>query len=306
MKKLALFILLPGVAFALCDEGFEQVGEKCLMFQTEFRLTFPEAHEFCREQRGATLALIDSARHFKAIVDHIINNEMKESFWIDGTDSGHEGQWTSREGQDFPMGTPFWAGFPDYQEPNGGTRENCAQINNGQSFYINDLDCHSAFWFICEQASNDDKYYKNESAPEFVCPRHYIALGDKCISFLNEYSVPWSEASLRCGDLEYPGELAIVDDIELLRKISVYLNEEWLTDHDYWLGGFDEGHEGLWTWTDGSGVPMGTPFWGLGSSGQEPDRGSEENYLAIIGHGRFYFRDVAGSANLHPICQLIE
>ncbi|XP_068215043.1 uncharacterized protein [Palaemon carinicauda] len=306
MEKFTLFLLMPGVALAVCDPKFEQVGEKCLRFETEFRMTFAEAHEVCISEHGATLAVIDSAQHFKDIVDHIHSKEdLKESFWIDGMDVGHDGHWTTREGENFPMGTPFWAGFPDYQEPSGGTKENCAHMSNGQRFYINDIDCNSAYWFICEQANNYEKSNKNVSTSDSPCPFHYVRVGSKCLSFLNQYELPWNEASLQCGYLDPKGELAFVNDIELLRAIFLHLEEEWMTDHHYWIGGTDEGHEGNWTWTDGSAVPMGTPFWGLYNGGQEPAGGSTENYL-FLSNRDFYFRDNIGSTLLTPLCQMIE
>ncbi|XP_068215099.1 C-type mannose receptor 2-like [Palaemon carinicauda] len=297
-------LLLPVAVWGYCDPDFTLVGEKCLYFETHYKMTFEEAGEYCKEMRGASLVAIDSARQFKSLVDYIYAEGITSNFyWVDGNDKETEGVWITSSGKEFPMGTPFWAGYLTYQEPNGKLFENCAHLYPSAKFYINDLICNTTLAFICEQPDLPPMKITNEAPEVKSCPVHYVAIGGKCLSFLTYEETTWDEARLRCREKD--GDLAIVNDIELLREINLYLKVQELTDHDFWLGASDVAVEGQWKWTDDSPVPMGTPFWGLNVS-QEPDGAAEENHMALLSDGNFYFRDVSGSLALHPLCQLTE
>lgn len=304
MKCLLSFLLLPVVVWGYCDPEFTRVGEQCLSFVTQYYLTFEEASAYCNEMRGASLVTINSARQFKTLVDYIYASDLAiSSYWVDGNDKGTEGVWMSSSGNKFPMGTPFWAGYPTFQEPNGISRENCAHLHYGAKFYINDNPCNRTFPFICEQADVPTRKIQHEPPKVTSCPMHYVEVGGKCLSFMTYEEDSWESARLRCRDKE--GDLAIVDDIELLREINLYLQAKGLTDQDFWLGASDTQAEGQWLWTDGSAVPMGTPFWGLSLDySQEPDGGVGENHLALLSKGYFYFRDADGTILFHPLCQL--
>lgn len=306
MKCFLSLLLLPVVVWGYCDPEFTRVGEQCLSFVTQYQLTFEEAGEYCNEMRGASLVTIDSATQFKALVDYIYSSELAiASYWVDGNDKDSEGVWISSSGKKFPMGTPFWAAYRTSQEPNGIRKENCAHLFIPVNFYINDFACNRTNLFICEQADVPTRIIQYEPPEVKSCPMHYVEVGGKCLSFMTYEEVSWDSARLRCRENE--GDLAIVDDIELLRAINLYLQAEELTDHDFWLGASDAQTEGQWLWTDGSSVPMGTPFWGLVAQyNQEPDGGVDENHLALLSKGYFYFRDADGSLPLHPLCQLAE
>ncbi|XP_066956226.1 uncharacterized protein [Macrobrachium rosenbergii] len=329
MKCLLSFLLLPVVVWGYCDPEFTRVGEQCLSFVTQYHLTFEEASEYCNEMRGASLVTIDSARQFKTLVDYIYASDLAiSSYWVDGNDKETEGVWISSSGNKFPMGTPFWVGYPTFQEPNGIRRENCAHLYDSAKFYINDSPCNRTNPFICEQADVPPTRKIQYEPPKVTsCPMHYVEVGGKCLSFMTYEADSWESAKLRCRDKE--GNLAIVDDIELLREINLYLQAEGLTDHDFWLGASDAQAEGQWLWTDGSAVPMGKIslfffFWCrdrvvqgkkwshtenssvyfTNYRSQEPDGGVNENHLALLSKGYFYFRDANGTILFHPLCQL--
>lgn len=76
-------------------------------------------------------------------------------FWLDGSDAQAEGSWVTSSGDPVPRGTPFWAAFQDFQEPNNSEgNEHCLEIGAPEYYYMNDVPCSKENNFICQ--------YKNQ------------------------------------------------------------------------------------------------------------------------------------------------
>lgn len=297
------FLVMPLTAWGYCEPPFEEVGDTCLYFAIMGEMIYQEASQFCQSMKGE-LAAITTPTQFKAMIDYINTEGLSErSYWLDGTDEANEGQWVSSTGSKVPMGTPFWAGYPDFQEPNGGQKENYMTLDYNEAYYLNDIPWNNAINAICEIQKQFSTISQNKSTQVDVCPTYYVYVGGKCLSFMDWLAEPWDQARQSC--ISNSGELVTIDDIELLRALYLYLHEKGLANENYWLGGSDAAQEGSWKWLDGSSVPMGTPFWGLGDRGQEPDQGTEENYLAMLGSHYHYFRDVSGDILFKPLCQYV-
>lgn len=59
-------------------------------------------------------------------------------------------------------------------------------------------------------------------------------------------------------------------------------------NRDYWIGGSDENHEGLWLWMDGTIMRTGVPLWyHCTSVAQQPNGGGSEN-CAVMRWDSFY------------------
>lgn len=103
-------------------------------------LSFFQANQLCA---GSTthLAVIDSAQEAAALRTAIAVNPRAPYFWNGITDAATEDSWLTVTGA-VPTFLP-WA----QNEPNGGTRSNCALAANGNLY---DGPCTSIFPFACE------------------------------------------------------------------------------------------------------------------------------------------------------------
>ncbi|XP_069970944.1 macrophage mannose receptor 1 [Penaeus vannamei] len=296
-----------------CLEGYTLVGSQCLMFITFAQESHSGARQVCHSASGELLA-ITTPSQFVEVVNHIYAYGYDgRHFWLDGSDAQAEGSWVTSSGEPVPRGTPFWAAFQDFQEPNNSEgNEHCLEIGAQEYYYMNDVPCSKENNFICQY-----KNQKQEDSPEThsaevlqapetkessgQCPTFYVEVGGLCLMFLTWEELTWHEAQQSCGDLS---DLLAITDAEVLRAVYLYLHQENIAAHSFWLGGSDS-TEGNWVYTTGESVPMGTPFWGLyrgGSSVQEPQGGNGENCLMISTRGSHYFRDVACSSRLNPLC----
>nr|XP_053650233.1 LOW QUALITY PROTEIN: galactose-specific lectin nattectin-like [Cherax quadricarinatus] len=86
------------------------------------------------------------------------------------------------------------------------------------------------------------------------CPSFFVSVGGLCLFFMTWVEESWEESRQTCHDMS--GELAAVTDIEQLRAIYLYMHQEGIAGHSFWLGGSDAAQEGVWLWTEGQRVPM--------------------------------------------------
>ncbi|CAL4151636.1 unnamed protein product [Meganyctiphanes norvegica] len=135
-----------------------------------------------------------------------------------------------------------------------------------------------------------------------ACPVPFISIGSMCLEFLFS-DLTFGQASVSC--VSEGGSLATIRTAEELRDFFLYVNQLGIADTNFWVGGSDVQSEGIWTWPDGTLVPMGTPFWGTYgpfAQTQEPNGGTEENYLALTSIGYYFFRDVVCNAEMKAVC----
>nr|ACJ06429.1 C-type lectin 5 [Penaeus chinensis] len=296
-----------------CPEGYSLVGSQCLMFVTFALENHREAKQTCHSVSGELLA-ITTPTQFVHVVNHIhAYGYTGRQFWLDGSDAEKEGNWVTSSGQAVPRGTPFWAAFQDTQQPdNAHGAEHCLEMESSEFFYLNDAVCEDKSNFICQY--NPQKQDKRDLTPttqvpkaahlegySSQCPTFYVEVGGLCLMFVTWAVETWHEAQQTCGD---SSDLLAITDAEVLRAVYLYLHQENIADHSFWLGGSDS-NERNWVFTTGESVPMGTPFWGLyrgDSVMQEPQGGTRENCLMLHSGGSHYFRDVTCSMRLNPIC----
>nr|XP_027213496.1 macrophage mannose receptor 1-like [Penaeus vannamei] len=288
---------------ASCTYPYVTVGEKCLFFATMAEVPHSEARQMCHSMDGELAALLTPTQ-FKDFVDYIKDNGFSgHRFWLDGSDAAAEGLWQTSAGHPLPMGTPFWATFYGNSEPNNKGNEDCLEVFPTYFNYMNDVSCDTIRTPVCEKSVASAS--RNATAPK-DCPMPYVELAGLCLAFVTWADQGWAEARQTCHGLS--GELAAITDIEQLRAVYLYLHQESIAGHSFWLGGSDGEEEGSWTWTGGAAVDMGTPFWGfIGSAeGQEPKGGAAENCLCLDARAGHFFFDARCGASLNPLCMLVQ
>nr|QGV11341.1 C-type lectin 1 [Rimicaris exoculata] len=136
-----------------CPVPFQDVGGKCLYFNTLGTGTWYDMETFCHDLKGE-MVKIDSADFLYDIVQFIVDEKLSpEDYWIGATDEGHEGDWRWPDNSIVKRGTPFWGTLPyepEVQEPAGGTVENCAFLPKRYLFFMHDWDCAKSTSVICE------------------------------------------------------------------------------------------------------------------------------------------------------------
>nr|UPO70833.1 C-type lectin CTL-4 [Portunus trituberculatus] len=140
-----------------------------------------------------------------------------------------------------------------------------------------------------------------------TCPEDYINIGDEyrdvCI-FIHRPKDKWHAMRASCQDMGL--DLATLTG-NLHTKVIQYINNhaaEDLKGETFWIGGTDEVLDGNWKWIhDKSEIPLGTPHWYPCNRKQEPDGGTNQNYLCLP-HPKFYFQSCDGDDKHMGICQL--
>ncbi|XP_045614695.2 macrophage mannose receptor 1-like [Procambarus clarkii] len=279
---------------------FLPVGDQCLYFATFAEVTFTEARQMCHSL-DEELAAVLTATRLKNIIDYINDNGLgAKNFWLDGSDQETEGDWRTSSGLAVPMGTPFWMARLSGQQPDNYNRsQHCLVMNKKLLFNFDDIQCNTQWFPLCEQKQ---LVQTTPVTPEELnCPPFFVSVNGLCLAFMTWAEETWADARQACHGLS--GELAAITDIEQLRAIYLYLHKEGIAGHSFWLGGSDAAKEGVWTWTDGKPVTMGSPFWGsVRNNVVEPDGGTAENCILLDAQGYHYFRDASCSLLMTPLC----
>nr|XP_045588483.1 macrophage mannose receptor 1-like [Procambarus clarkii] len=278
-----------------CSMPFLAVGDQCLYFATFAEVTYEEARQMCHSLNGE-LAVILTATRLKNIIDYLYDNGLSaKSLWIDGSDQATEGEWRTSFGEAIPMGTPF---FPPGEPNDLGGDEDCLELMDAFFFQFNDRPCTVFRHPMCEQQWD---VAQTATPEELDCPPFFVSVGGLCLSFMTWAEETWADARQACHGMS--GELAAITDIEQLRAVYLYLHQEGIDGHSFWVGGSDAATEGVWTWRDGQPVTMGSPFWGFQKASLlEPDGGTAENCLLLKANGAHYFRDASCSLLMTPLC----
>ena len=131
-----------------CPQGWEVFENRCYLWVTNETKNWAGAERFCRKSGGGGhLASVTSKEVHEYMLDRVGETETKK-VWIGATDAENEGVWKWEDGS--PFNFQGW----DNHQPDGRTKENCAELyNTYENSYNhkgwNDLDCHSKIYFVC-------------------------------------------------------------------------------------------------------------------------------------------------------------
>ena len=112
-------------------------------------LNFAQAAKACTQVGGQLASITNSYEQGMAV--KTLPKNMGSSVWVGGSDQKQEGHWVWRDGSKFA----FTAWGKHYNEPNGGRRENCLQLQRKKTGLLtegfwNDKSCSVSSPFICE------------------------------------------------------------------------------------------------------------------------------------------------------------
>ncbi|XP_068222410.1 type-2 ice-structuring protein-like isoform X2 [Palaemon carinicauda] len=147
--------------------------------------------------------------------------------------------------------------------------------------------------------------YELQFKPEGVCPFPFEDVLGRCLYFAQLTSV-WNAMRFYCQ--RFGGDLLKIDSADFMYGlIQIIESKELVADH-FWLGATDKKREGLWTWTDGAFVKMGSPFWGVNCNKnsmliREPGGGDAQNCVSFERRFFFYFHDVDCAESHSAICE---
>ncbi|CAI5679841.1 unnamed protein product [Oreochromis niloticus] len=123
-----------------CRENWVVFSDSLYQVSSE-KKSWEESRRDCR-QKGADLMIINSREEQNFV------NQLKKHLWIGLTDSQTEGTWKWVDGT--RTSTSYWN--QRNKEPNGGTRQNCGEIDNYNfEDSWNDAPCSNGQFWICEK-----------------------------------------------------------------------------------------------------------------------------------------------------------
>nr|AGC54451.1 antiviral protein [Penaeus vannamei] len=129
-------------------------------------------------------------------------------------------------------------------------------------------------------------YEKSANESKAVCYSPYTPIGNRCLFVEPQTEGTWYQMRDFCYLVN--GNLLKLDDANLLTDIVEYITYQVGVNRDYWIGGSDENHEGLWLWMDGTIMRTGVPLWyHCTSVAQQPNGGGSEN-CAVMRWDSFY------------------
>nr|XP_053656893.1 C-type lectin domain family 7 member A-like [Cherax quadricarinatus] len=135
------------------------------------------------------------------------------------------------------------------------------------------------------------------------CSSPFSEVGGRCmyVDLVNTGS--WDTMRSHCKSIG--GDLVKLNDAEVFSALIRYIHGSGFPDHPYWIGGTDEGHEGVWLWVDQEPVQMGTPYWAnYGCDNKQmPDGGTSQNCVLIDYSVHYYFNDVGCELARYAICE---
>ena len=127
-------------------------GMGCLLFNTTAVMNWEDASVSCYQSNSSLVEIWTELQmdFLRSELKVLANSGFSSFWWTSATDLGREGHW-------------YWASslspVPDfvwysgsYAQPDGGTGENCAFLDSGYDFMIQDFDCdyESSTYPICQ------------------------------------------------------------------------------------------------------------------------------------------------------------
>ncbi|XP_035694040.1 CD209 antigen-like protein A [Branchiostoma floridae] len=125
-----------------CPVGYQRFQRTCYRFSTDQK-PYSEARAICHGEGGRLATVKDQETH-DFLTNHV-RATTRANTWIGLSDQEAEGLWVWDDGTSL-VGDGIWA----TDEPNGGTRENCAHIKPTRDYRWNDGPCPSSIYYICE------------------------------------------------------------------------------------------------------------------------------------------------------------
>ncbi|XP_042883149.1 uncharacterized protein LOC122260105 [Penaeus japonicus] len=130
-----------------------------------------------------------------------------------------------------------------------------------------------------------------------TCTPPYHDIGGHCLLVDDLLQGSWDLMKTFCED--FGGTLADFYDANLLTAAIAYMDENGLRDRCFWVGASDAAEEGVWRWSDGLPVRMGTPLWGdLADQVQQPTGGEAENCGLLLFDDHHFLHD-ANCSEIH-------
>nr|WKK54421.1 macrophage mannose receptor [Penaeus vannamei] len=310
MKRLSLALVL-GLAVAVagqaCNPPFTMVGSKCLYVESDLRLSWPEARDFCKglagDGGGADMASFPSCDNFVGFSRYLgFNAPNISGMWVGAHSAFTPNMWQWISGEDLQTGVPFWY----YNEDYDGTRD-CVSISLDYYNRLVDAHCELPLSFVCEKhlARKDEaEQAATKRARDIECENHGILVGDFCYVF-NDRLETWEEAERNCRSQydEVGGELYYPSSCNEFTHMAHHL-EAAEKANSYWVGGVDISGNEEWTWVNGENIPGGPPYWATGEPSHSHDNQPREHCTVMTAEKRYYLQDVH-CGDRHPyICKL--
>ena len=131
-----------------CPEGWSKYNSSCYWAVFD-QVDWVEANNGCQQLHPAAhLASSGSASENNYIGDLHYETNSYKYFWLGGSDSDEEGNWTWTDGT--PFNYTKWSG----SEGSGGTSQNCLAMDTYYSSsyngYWSDFECFDSYSYFCE------------------------------------------------------------------------------------------------------------------------------------------------------------
>ncbi|KAK4303920.1 hypothetical protein Pmani_024094 [Petrolisthes manimaculis] len=141
---------------------------------------------------------------------------------------------------------------------------------------------------------------------EMSCVDHFTYYNSDCVLVDPITFGTWSEMRAYCQSLHSEADLITFPTLDMFEYFVQYLNNHEWPNQVFWVGGTDEGHEGIWSYVDGSLMAMGAPYWALTNCDGiniQPDGNTQQNCAALDGDYYYYMTDKECEyQHGHPIC----
>jgi len=242
---------------------------------SEEAMTQDEAKDFC-SKHGDTLLPITNADLFNDVI-HFLREEEGEctsDFWVDGSDNQHEHHWHFSNGDDVPMGSPFWD--LEYARPSYDHHSNCLAMQSNRNYYLRDSPCHYHNRAVCMCRSGGEPATPHPES----CPADYTFVFDRCVRILPELVDDFEGGKGAC--LADGGHLLRLNSPLMLRSFYQHIEDLGETWSDIiFVDGELDGH-GIFRYWDGTAAPLGSPYWEVGHPTGEADHLHFSTYSFLV------------------------
>ncbi|KAK8382384.1 hypothetical protein O3P69_015368 [Scylla paramamosain] len=135
------------------------------------------------------------------------------------------------------------------------------------------------------------------------CHSPFTEVAGRCLHIEVATTGSWHNMRKLCQDLG--GDLVNLSDLQFYGDLILYIKSLHLPNVHLWIGATDEAMEGIWMWTDGTPVRMGTPYWAnYKDNVQMPAGGENQNCAMLDINMHYYFNDYGcSSPDISPICE---
>ena len=127
-----------------CPEGWSKNQTSCywMVFLSFDHASWAEAKQRCPQFHPAAHLASSGSELENDFITHMHSGT--ETFWLGGTDSDEEGNWTWTDGT--PFNYTKWESY----EGAGGIKQNCLAIRLSYYGYWYDYECFDSYPYICE------------------------------------------------------------------------------------------------------------------------------------------------------------